>query len=108
VRVAAERLGRDAAIVGAVSAAATELKKKYESGQAAVQCFALVCVGFTMRAPAASWDTATRTEKRKFNGQPGGRRIKRETNERGGVDEGGKVDERGKSIGEGTPSTLHE
>jgi len=80
----AKGLGQDAAIPETVSAAATELKRQYESGQAAVPCFTLVCTGFTMQVRAALQDALTHTRKRKYSGKDGGKRVKREQISKGG------------------------
>lgn len=77
-RVAAEGLGQDAAIPETVSAAAAELKRQYQSGQAVVPCFTLVCMGFTMEVYAALHKVATHSKKRKSSEKDGGKRVKRE------------------------------
>jgi len=77
-RATTKGLGQDAEIPETVSAAATELKRQYESGQAAVPCFALVCTGFTMQVNTALHEAATHTRKRKSGGKDGGKRVKRE------------------------------
>ena len=77
MKVAAQGFELDAA-APALSTAATELRRRYESSQAAVPCFTLVCTGFTLQMQAAL-HYATRTGKRKLDGQAGGKRVKRET-----------------------------
>ena len=79
--VAAKGLGQEAATPETVSAAATELRRQYESGQAAVPCFTLVCTGFTTQVHAVLHEAATHTRKRKYSGQKdGGKRVKGEAN----------------------------
>ncbi|KAF9654063.1 hypothetical protein BDM02DRAFT_3086589, partial [Thelephora ganbajun] len=80
IRAAAQRPGQDTVTPATVSAAAAELRQQYESGQAVVPCFTLICTGYTMQVHAAMHGTVTRTGKRKADGQAGGKRIKRETN----------------------------
>jgi len=80
MRVAVEGLGQEQATPETISAAATELRRQYESGQVAVPCFMLVCTGFTMQLHAALHEAATLTRKRKLSGRldNGGKRVKGE------------------------------
>ena len=79
MKVAAQGLEQDAAAPATVSAAANELKRQYDSGQAAIPCFTLVCTSFTLQM-RVTLHNATRAGKRKFDGQVEGKRIKKEAN----------------------------
>jgi len=78
LRVAAERLGQTAT-PATISAAAAEVRQQFESAQATVPCFTLVCTGFTTQIQTALHYAPAETRKRKLSGQGGGKRVKKET-----------------------------